>query len=270
MTNDNALLGAVDRLHRWIELNAPLVIAFSGGVDSSLLLTEAVAAVGRTVTAVTLRGAQFPADETRRAARIASSLGVEIRWLELSPGEIPAFKNNPADRCYHCKRALFSRLLNEAKGLGISCVVEGSHIDDAGSYRPGMRALKELGVFSPLALSGFNKEMIRARSRELELETAELPSCACLATRIPYGDKVTESRMNRIDRAESALRSLGFAQLRVRDYKDTARIELMPEDIERAFSLEMRERIVTVVTEVGYKYVSIDLSGYRESIPDTV
>lgn len=270
MNSELKLSRAVEKLHEWMRAHSPLIVAFSGGVDSALLLAEAVEALGDDVTAVTGRGPQFPSDETIRAERMGKELGVRHCWMNVSPTDVPELRYNPVDRCYHCKHVIFGNVLKAAKELGVSYVVDGTHLDDAGEYRPGRKALSELGVLSPLALCGFNKEMVRARSRALGLETAELPSCACLVTRIPYGEEVTEERLARIDRAESALQSFAFSQLRVRDHGDLARLELQSEDFGRMLSDCLRAEVCDSVRSAGYKFVTLDLMGYRASNPEDI
>ena len=221
------------------------LVAFSGGVDSGFLLYAAKEALGPRVLGVSFEGPQFPSRESREAHSAARRMGVPVRFLDEDLTSLPAFRANTPNRCYHCKKALFSRLLEIAKGEGLAFVLEGRNADDEEDFRPGKRASAELGVSAPLAEAGFTKEEIRALSREKGLPGGDLPSLACLATRIPYGEEITRERLARIDGAEEHLLSLGLGAVRVRDHGVLARIE------------------VAGLKERGYAWVALDLEGYR-------
>lgn len=266
--NDEDSGAAIVTLHEWLEAHRPLVIAFSGGVDSAMLLVEAVNCLGDDVCAVTAEGEQFPSEEIARAKEIASALGVGHVLMHVSPDQVTAFAMNPVDRCFHCKRTIFSRVIAEADKRG-AFVADGTHCDDARAFRPGRKALKELGVHSPLEICGFTKALIREHLRTVGMaDMAALPSCACLATRIPHGERVTAERLLRIDKAESVLRAHGFGQLRVRDHGEIARIELDQAGIGRLSDRALRCNVEAGVREAGYRYVTIDLGGYRTGSMD--
>lgn len=240
-----------------------IAVAFSGGVDSSLLLAAAHEAVGESALAVTALSPLVPSEEIERAMRIAARLGVRVRTV--SPVDLadPVFRSNRPDRCYHCKKKIFSAILDVAREEGIECVVEGSNTDDLGDYRPGLRALRELGIRSPYLELRISKRDIRDMAREKGLENWNTPSAACLASRIPYGEAVTRERLERIARAEVSLRTLGFSQLRVRDHGDLARIEFMHDDFALLVSAETRNAVTRLCRDAGYRYVTLDLEGYR-------
>jgi len=240
-----------------------VAVAFSGGVDSSFLLRVAAEELGSQCAAVTVRSAVFPEREVHLATQLARSLGVRHVLLDVDPLAIAEFVANPPDRCYHCKRAVFGAILEAAAKLGIRCVADGANVDDAADYRPGTRAVRELGVRSPLKEAELTKAEIRAESRRLGLPTADLPSRACLASRFPYGLRITKEELNRVERAEAALEGMGFRGLRVRHHGPIARIELPPADISRALDPATRARIIADLKALGYAYVALDLEGYR-------
>jgi uncharacterized protein len=210
-----------------------VLVAFSGGVDSSVLLTAAHKALGDSVLAVTGISESFPAHDLESARTISSKLGV--RWITLESGELEDrhYVGNPPNRCYFCKKSLFSRLLEQASKEKLQIVVEGSNTGDLNDIRPGMEAIRELGIRSPFLEVGIDKETIRSLAKYYGLPNWDKPSSPCLASRIPFGEPITFERLRRIDRAETMLRSMGFRQLRVRDHGTLAKVELVPEDMER-------------------------------------
>jgi len=237
------------------------LVAFSGGVDSSLLLAAAHEALGERAVAAIGRSETYPAREREAASALAARIGARVRELETTELEDPAYVENPPDRCYVCKTALFTALRRLAQEEGLEAVVEGSNADDRSDHRPGMRAARELGVRAPLAEVGMTKVEIRQLARARGLPVWNKPSLACLASRIPYGSPITAPRLARIDRAEQAVRALGFEQVRVRDHGDVARVEVDPGELSSA--LEAREQLVAGVRGAGFRYVALDLEGYR-------
>jgi len=245
-------------------------VAFSGGADSTLLVAEARDVLGRdNVLAVTLTGSVYPPEEIHETNALAEQLDVEHTVLEQHPLEIPGFADNPPDRCYICKRALFQTVIDLARDYGLAAVLDGTNADDARVYRPGKRALEELGVRSPLCEAGLTKADVRALSRRRGLATADRPPSPCLATRFPYGQMITEAGLERVAAAERRVRQLGYAVCRVRDHGDVARIEVLPGDI-AALAAENRARLVTELKALGYTYVTLDLEGHRSGAMDEV
>ena len=213
--------------------------------------------------AVTIRSHTFPKRELDEAAAFCRAEGVRHEIVDSDELSIPGFVENPPDRCYHCKKSLFETLLAFARANGLAAVLEGSNRDDDGDYRPGRRAIHELGVVSPLHEVGLTKAEIRALSRDMGLPTSDKPSFACLASRFPYGERITAAGLERVERAEQWLldAGLGLKQLRVRSHGDLARIELCAADIPKA--IEQREKIHTALKGFGFAYVALDLLGYR-------
>lgn len=240
-------------------------VCLSGGVDSTLLLAAAHDALGKGCVAVTVMAPFTAITEILGADQFCEQRGIRHVTVTIdSLDEIPRFEENPHDRCYHCKRVLLGKVLSTASELGLSCVVEGSNVDDEGDWRPGMQAVAELGVRSPLREAGLSKADVRVLSRELGLPTWDKPSSACLASRIPYGQRITVESLIRVDIAERALRSLGFSQVRVRLHGETnpiARIEVEADDIPRAANLA--GRISHLLDGLGFSYVTLDLEGFR-------
>jgi uncharacterized protein len=245
-------------------------VAFSGGVDSTLLLAEALDVLGKeNVLAVTLTGSLFPPEEVHETNALAERLGADHAVLAQHPLEVPGLADNPPDRCYVCKRALFRSVLALAEERGLAEVLDGSNADDAKAHRPGKRALKELGVVSPLMEAGLRKADVRALSRRLDLPTADRPSSPCLATRFPYGQPITEAALERVAAAERRLHHLGYDVCSVRDHGDVARIEVPPEQVKRIVSRH-HGQIVADLKALGYAYVTVDLEGYRSGAMDEV
>ena len=240
-----------------------VVVAYSGGVDSTLLVAAAVDALGDRVLAVTAHSATYPRSEAAAAAGLVSSLGARHRVIETEEISDPSYSSNPPERCYHCKSELFSKLLDVAREEGLEAVLEGSNTDDQGDYRPGLRAVAELGIRSPYIEVGIGKEDIRAIAKALGLPNWDKPAMACLASRIPYGEQITTERLGRVERAEDALRALGLVHVRVRDHGDVARIEVGETDFTKLLDPDVRARIIAALKDAGYTYVSLDLEGYR-------
>lgn len=240
-----------------------VAVAFSGGVDSTLLLRAAHDALGERAVAVTARSCFFPEREGSEAEGFCRENGIRQICIEEDILSVDGIRDNPANRCYLCKRALFGRIIQTAKDCGIAAVAEGSNMDDTGDYRPGMKAVRELGVRSPLQEAGLYKAEIRELSRQLGLSTWEKPSFACLASRFVYGEGIDEERLRMVDRAEELLREMGFRQLRVRVHGTMARIEVLPEEIGRIAEESVRGQIVEKLRAYGFDYVTLDLQGYR-------
>ncbi|MBD3237719.1 MAG: ATP-dependent sacrificial sulfur transferase LarE [Candidatus Eisenbacteria bacterium] len=255
--------GRYAELLAWLRSLEGAVVAFSGGVDSTLLAHAAQEALGARALAVTARSASFARQEHQAARDLAERIGIRHRFVATSELDDPHYRSNPPDRCYHCKRILFRELLRVAAEEGLPVVIEGSNRDDQADYRPGRRALRELGIRSPFAELGWTKAEIRTRSRMLELPTWEKPAAACLASRVPYGEEITAERLARIDRAEELVRAVGVAQVRVRDHGPVARIEVPAEMIPRLTESETRQRLVAELRALGYRYVALDMEGYR-------
>jgi len=253
------------RLHGLFTHLESVVVAFSGGVDSTYLLAAALDALGpERVLAVSADSESYTEWEREEALELAGELGARHRIITSQEMDDPRFVANTPDRCYYCKRALLKELQEVAREEGLRSVVLGATVDDLGDHRPGMRAAQGMGIHSPLLEAGLTKAEIRQLSRERGLPTWDKPSMACLASRIPYGTPITSHTLQRVGAAESFLRdTFNLRQLRVRDHGPIARIEVEPQHIERLIREESRRRIVQKLRRLGYQYVTLDLAGFR-------
>lgn len=239
------------------------VVAYSGGVDSTLVAKAAKDALGERALCVLARSSLMPREDIDNATSLARALGLSFTTLDLDPLGMEDVACNSPERCYHCKKAIFQKLLELAKERGLGVVLDGSNADDDHDYRPGHKALEELGIRSPLKELGITKARVRSISRELGLPTWNKPARACLATRVPYGTRLDEQALRRIDAAEEVVRDAGFEHSRVRDHGDIARIEITAAGMRSIMTGVVRRKLVNGLKALGYKYVTLDLEGYR-------
>ena len=253
----------LEELKRYIASFDGIAVAFSGGVDSTFLLKVCHDVLGDRCIAITAQSESFPAREMDEAAAFCEKENIRQVLFRSGETELEQYVSNPKDRCYHCKHLLFSKMKQIASKQGVTAVAEGSNMDDLGDYRPGLRAIEELEVISPLREARLYKSEIRALSKEMGLPTWSKQSFACLASRFVYGERITPEKLRMVGHAEEVLCDMGLAQYRVRIHGSMARIEVLPSDFECILREENRERIIREFRKTGFTYVTMDLMGYR-------
>ena len=251
------------QLGQWFEPLAGVVVAYSGGTDSTLVAAAAARALGDRALAVTAVSPSLPPGELAEARRVAAVIGVRHRAVRTRETEDDAYLANGLDRCYHCKSELYGVLGRVAEDAGTSVVVSGANLDDLGDYRPGLRAAKEHGIRHPLVEVGFTKAEVREAARVLRIPTWDKPASACLSSRIAFGVTISVEELSKVGRAERLLKDLGFAQCRVRVHGDVARVEVEPADVPRLAQPGIRGQVVDGLKALGYRYVTLDLEGFR-------
>jgi uncharacterized protein len=261
--SNEALAARAGRLQEILSGYQSVLIAFSGGVDSAYLAIAAAGVLGDRALAVTADSASYPDTHRQLALSIARDFGFAHEVIHTTELERPEYRANPANRCYYCKDELYGRLAALARERGLAVVVDGNNVDDRGDYRPGRQAAREHGVRSPLDEAGLTKDDIRELARAAGLASWDEPASACLSSRIPYGNEVTDERLRQIERAETVLRNLGFRVFRVRHHNDTARLEIAKAEMPRALDPDVNAQLVSSLKALGYQYVSLDLQGYR-------
>ncbi|MFV0527507.1 MAG: ATP-dependent sacrificial sulfur transferase LarE [Lachnospiraceae bacterium] len=259
----NTIHQKYEALQEILKSYGSVAIAFSSGVDSTFLLRAAHDALGDKVIAVTATSCSFPKREMNEAIHYCEQENIRHILCESEELEIEGFTHNPTNRCYLCKSELFNKILAIAKQEGLAYVAEGSNMDDLGDYRPGLQAVKELGIKSPLREAGLSKEDIRALSKEMNLPTWNKQSFACLSSRFVYGEEISEEKLGMVDQAEQILLDLNFSQVRVRIHDKMARIEIPPSEFAKLLADDLAARIQTEFKKIGFTYVTMDLGGYR-------
>lgn len=260
---DEQLLEKYEKLKDYFKQLGKVAVAFSSGVDSTFLLYAASQAIPGQVIALTAVSYLFPKRERKEATEFCEKLQVPHVIVQADELKVEGFAQNPANRCYLCKKDLFTAFMKEAKSRGYDVVAEGSNLDDLGDYRPGLQAIAELKIKSPLREVGFTKKEIRALLAYFQIPTATKPSFACLASRFPYGETITEEKLAMVDQAEQYLLDLGFQQFRVRIHGMMARIELLPTDFPKMMEEQTRLQVYQTLKAFGFTYISLDLLGYR-------
>lgn len=258
---DHKLSVKLDKLKSHLLQYPSAIIAFSGGTDSTLLAFICKQVIGKNAFLITATSSVFPQSELNDAKKYATFLQMDLQLLPLDVFSIKEFAENPPERCYFCKRELLSKIKQVAMNKNISTIFEGSNTSDDDDFRPGKKAVKELGIISPLACAGINKSDIYELSRYFNLPTAIKPSMACLASRFPYGEVITPQKLQRVEKAEKELHTRGYNQFRIRSHGDLARLELTGTDMKRAF--DERNELVNLLKKSGFKFCCLDLQGYR-------
>lgn len=253
----------LDALRAWLATHERVVVAYSGGVDSSVVLRVAHEVLGERARAVIGRSDSYASHELELALAQAAAFGAEVEIVTTGELSDPVFASNPTDRCYHCKSELYRQLAAVATRFAAAAVLDGTITDDLTDWRPGRRAAAEHEVRSPLAELGFGKSDVRAVAAHYGLASSDKPASPCLASRIPYGTAITRENLSQVERAEAILRAAGFRELRVRHHGEVARIEVGAAELPRLLLPEIRERVVTDIRAVGYRFVSVDLEGFR-------
>jgi uncharacterized protein len=259
----DGLATKTERLARRLRNLDSVIVAYSGGVDSAYLAYMAHAVLGSRACAITADSPSYPRRHRAIAVDIAARYGFHHEIIRTDEMARPEYAANPPDRCFHCKHELYSQLTAIAGARGFQAVVDGSNADDRGDYRPGRQAAKQFGVLSPLDEADLSKSEIRELSRRAGVPIWDEPASACLSSRIPYHEIVTVEKLRSIEDAETALRGLGFRQCRVRHHGDVARVELAPSEMARALDPEVREALVRELKAAGFRYIALDLQGYR-------
>jgi len=253
----------VEALHEWFRPLHRVVVAYSGGTDSALVAAVGARALGERSVAVTAVSPSLPPEELEEARSVADRLGIRHRTVRTRETERPGYLANGVDRCYHCKTELYEVLGVVADAAGGATVVSGANLDDLGDYRPGLRAAEEHGVRHPLVEVGLSKSEVRVAARELGVPTWDKPASACLSSRIAFGVTISVEELSKVGRAERVLKDLGFGQCRVRVHGDLVRIEVERDDLERLADAGVRDRVVEAILRLGYRYVTMDLQGFR-------
>ena len=263
MTDNELAYAKLEELKKYLMELQSVAVAFSGGVDSAFLLKVAYDVLKENAVAITVDADFFPEREYDESIEFCNKEGIRQYFCPVDVLETEAFKTNPPNRCYFCKKNLFSEIRTRAFEKGISYIAEGSNMDDDKDYRPGMKAVKELDILSPLKKVGLLKEEIRFLSKELGLPTWDKPSYACLASRFVYGEEITKEKLLMVEKAEQLLYEFGFRQFRVRVHGLMARIEILPQEFDKLMEETVRQKITDAFKEYGFTYVSLDLTGYR-------
>ena len=258
---NDVLAAKYEKLQADIRALGRVLVAFSGGVDSSLVAHVAAATLGENALAVTSGSKSLKRSDLKLAGELAERWGMRHRVIVTDEVANPAYRANPVNRCFHCKTSLYDALARIASEEGFDHILNGTNADDLGDHRPGLQAAANYRVVAPLVDAGFHKADVRALAAELGMENAQKPQAACLSSRFPYGSHITEARLAQVEAAEDALADLGFSQFRVRHHEEVARIELVASELPRA--LELRAEVERRIKDAGYRYVAVDLGGFR-------